>query len=77
MEFFGMGMGEILFILVIALIVWGPGKIVNVGKTLGKMMYNLKKATSDLTTQITSEMEEKKTSATVQEEQPLGEQEHK
>lgn len=62
MEFFGMGMGEILFILVIAMIIWGPGKIVSVGKTLGKMVYTLKKAGSDLNTQIIHEMEEKERS---------------
>jgi TatA/E family protein of Tat protein translocase len=77
MEFFGMGTGEIFLILVVALIIWGPGRIVDVGRTLGKMMHNLKKATSDLTTQITSEMEEKKTSTTAQKAQPLNEQEHK
>ena len=60
MEFFGMGMGEILFILVIALLIWGPGKIVGVGKTLGKIAYNLKKSTSSLTSQISAELEEKK-----------------
>ena len=58
MDFIGMGMGEILFILVVALIIWGPGRITEVGRTLGKIMRNLKKATSDLTTQITKETEE-------------------
>jgi len=52
------GMGEILLVLVVALIIWGPGRIVEIGRTLGKMMRNLKKATSDLTTQIISETEE-------------------
>jgi len=77
MEFFGMGVGEVLLVLVIALIIWGPGRVVDVGRTLGKMMHNLKKATSDLTTQITSETEEKKKYAPTQKVQPLGEQEHK
>ena len=58
MDFFGMGIGEILLILVVALIVWGPGRIAEIGKTLGKMVHNLKKATSDLTAQITNETEE-------------------
>jgi len=52
------GMGEILLVLVVALIIWGPGRIVGIGRTLGKMMRNLKKVTSDLTTQIISETEE-------------------
>lgn len=55
MDFFGMGIGEIVLVLVVALIVWGPGRIAEIGKTMGKMVHNLKKATSDLTAQITNE----------------------
>lgn len=58
MEFFGMGFGEILFILVIALIIWGPGRIVEIGRTLGKVARGFKKATFDLTNQITREIDE-------------------
>lgn len=59
MDFFGIGMGEILLILVIALIIWGPGRIVEIGRTLGRIVRTLRKASSDLTTQITKELEEK------------------
>ena len=59
MDFFGIGMGEILLILVIALIIWGPGRIVQIGRTLGRIMRTLRKASFDLTTQITKELEEK------------------
>lgn len=55
-----MGTGEILLILLVALLVWGPGRIVEVGRTLGKVMGTLKKASFDLTTQITRELEEEK-----------------
>jgi len=58
MDFFGMGIGEILLILFVALIIWGPGRIAKIGKTLGKMVHALKKATSDLTAQITNETED-------------------
>ena len=58
MDFFGMGMGEVLLILVVALIILGPGRIAEVGRTLGKMARTLKKATFDLTAQISKEMEE-------------------
>lgn len=58
MDFFGIGPGEILLILIVALIIWGPGRIAEVGRALGKMMHNLKKATSDLSAQVTSEAEE-------------------
>ena len=60
MEFFSMGTGEILLILLVALLVWGPGRIVEVGRTLGRIMGTLKKASFDLTTQITRELEEEK-----------------
>ncbi|OGO07663.1 MAG: hypothetical protein A2Y92_01605 [Chloroflexi bacterium RBG_13_57_8] len=60
MEFFGMGMGEILLILVIALVIFGPGKIIDVGRTMGRMAHNLKKATSGLTAQLSTELDEKK-----------------
>jgi len=58
MDFLGMGMGEILLILVVALIIWGPERITEIGRTLGKMVRTLKKATFDLTAQITKETEE-------------------
>ncbi len=58
MDFFGMGIGEILLILVVALIIWGPERIAGIGRTLGKMVRTLKKATFDLTAQITKETEE-------------------
>lgn len=60
MDFFGMGFGEILFILVIALLLWGPGRIVDVGRNLGKMARAFKKASFDLTTQVTRELDEEK-----------------
>jgi sec-independent protein translocase protein TatA len=58
MDFLGMGIGEILLILVLALIIWGPGRITEIGRTLGKIVHTLRKATFDLTTQITKETEE-------------------
>lgn len=58
MDFWGIGFGEILVILVVALIVVGPARVAEVGKTMGKMVRSLKQATSDLTTQITRETEE-------------------
>jgi len=57
MDFFSMGTGEILLILVIALIIWGPGRIVAIGRTLGKTVRTLRKASLDLTTQLGKELE--------------------
>ena len=79
MDFFGMGMGEVLLILVVALIIWGPGKIVDISRTMGKIVHDLKNATHNLTTQITLEAEEKekKTSTPIPNPRPSSEQEQK
>ena len=58
MDLFGMGFGEIAFILLLALVIFGPGRIVSVGRNLGKISHTVKKATTDLTSQITRETEE-------------------
>lgn len=58
MDFLGIGGWEILAILVIALIIMGPGRITEVGRTLGKTVRILKKASSDLAAQVTGELEE-------------------
>ena len=57
MDFLSIGMGEVLLILLVALIIWGPGRIVEIGRTLGKTVRTLRKASLDLTTQITKELE--------------------
>ena len=43
-----LGFPEILVILVIALIVFGPKKLPEIGKSLGKVISEFKKASSDL-----------------------------
>lgn len=60
MDFLGIGGWEILLILVVAVIIWGPGRIVEIGRTLGKVARNLKKASYDFTAQIDKELEEQK-----------------
>jgi len=57
MDFLGIGMGEVLLILLVALIIWGPGRVVEIGRTLGKAARIFRKASLDLTTQITKELE--------------------
>ena len=56
MGFFDMGLMEILLILVVALIIWGPGKLPEIARTLGKAMRVLRKATSDFTVAVTKEV---------------------
>lgn len=44
MTMFGIGIPELLLILVIGLIVFGPGKLPDIGKALGKSMHEFKEA---------------------------------
>jgi Sec-independent protein translocase protein TatA len=60
MDVFGFGGWEVFLIVVIALIVYGPVRIVEISRTLGRMVNNLKKTTSELTNQITREIDEQK-----------------
>jgi len=57
MDFFGVGLGEVLLILVLALVIWGPKRLPEIARTMGKTMRTLRKATSDLTAQITREID--------------------
>ncbi|MFC2020865.1 Sec-independent protein translocase protein TatB [Chloroflexota bacterium] len=57
MNFFDMGMGEILLVIVVALIIFGPAKIPEIARTLGALMGTLRKTSFDLTTQIKKELE--------------------
>jgi len=57
MGFLDIGVGEIILILVVALIIWGPGRIPEIARTMGRVIYNLRKATFDLTSQVTKEID--------------------
>lgn len=66
MNFFGIGPMELLLILVIALVVFGPKRLPEIGRALGKGLRefrratsDLSRATSDLTKQVTEEMRDK------------------
>jgi sec-independent protein translocase protein TatB len=74
MDFFGIGFGEILLIVIVALIVMGPQKMPGVARTIGKTIAAFKKASSDLTSQVTSELEiEEKRSSEANAKEPLDE----
>jgi sec-independent protein translocase protein TatA len=57
MGFSGIGWGEILLILVVALLVLGPNRIPEIARTLGKTVRAIRKASADLTTTVTRELE--------------------
>ena len=49
---FGLGMGELLVILVIALLFLGPKKLPEVASSLGKAIRSFRKATNELSEQL-------------------------
>ncbi|HDN79758.1 MAG: twin-arginine translocase TatA/TatE family subunit [Chloroflexi bacterium] len=54
----GIGTGELLLILLIALIIFGPGKLPELGRALGKSVREFRQASRDVTAQITKELKE-------------------
>jgi sec-independent protein translocase protein TatA len=57
MDFLGIGFGEIIVILVLALIVMGPGKLAETARTLGKTLRAVKKASSNFNAAINRELD--------------------
>jgi sec-independent protein translocase protein TatB len=53
---FGLGFGEIIIVLVLALILLGPQRLPEVAKQLGKGLREFKKATDDLKQQFEGEL---------------------
>jgi len=60
MDFLGIGLGEILLILIVAFLLLGPGRVIEISRSLGKTVSVFKKAASELTTQVSKELEEQK-----------------
>jgi len=53
---FGLGMGEILIILVLALVLLGPDKLPEAAKQIGKGLRDFRRATDDLRDQFEREV---------------------
>ena len=56
--FSGVGIQEILMVLLVVMLVVGPNKIVEFGKTMGNVSRNLKQKTRDFTSGLNAEIEE-------------------
>jgi len=54
-SFFGIGIWEILLIFVLVMIFVGPKKLPEIATKMGRMYRNLKRASQDLTTELTNE----------------------
>lgn len=63
----GLGMPEIMIILVIALIVFGPRKLPELGKSLGKAMGQFKRASEDFKRTWEQEVDLEKTRTSIAE----------
>lgn len=59
---FGIGMPELIIILVIIMIIFGAGKLPEIGSGIGRGIKNFKKATSEAEKEDTNKIEEKKNS---------------
>jgi TatA/E family protein of Tat protein translocase len=62
--FGSIGMPELILIFVVALLVFGPKKLPEIGKSLGRGLAEFKKASDDLKRTIEDEIEQGKREAT-------------
>ena len=62
--FSGIAVTELVLILVIALVVFGPGKLPDVGKALGKSIREFKNAEKNIIEDVTVVDEDKKSTGT-------------
>jgi sec-independent protein translocase protein TatA len=62
---FGLGIPELIVIFVIALIVFGPKKLPDLGRSIGRAMAEFKKASEDFQESVRSEMKDVEKAADV------------
>ena len=56
MEFMNLGFPEMIFIFLLALIIFGPKKLPEIGRQIGKALNEFKRASNEFKTQIESEI---------------------
>ena len=69
---FGLGFPEMLLIFVIALIVFGPKRLPDLGKSLGRAMAEFKKAQQEFQESVQAEMRDVEKTADLDELKKLG-----
>lgn len=57
MGFLGIGTGEILLVLILAVIILGPNKLPGYARKMGQLVRAVRKASTDLTTAVTRELD--------------------
>ncbi|MHB1135119.1 MAG: twin-arginine translocase TatA/TatE family subunit [Chloroflexota bacterium] len=58
MNFFNIGPGEMILILVLALIVFGPAKLPEIGRSVGRGIGEFRRATSELSRELTGNIDD-------------------
>jgi sec-independent protein translocase protein TatA len=53
---FGLGVPELIFILLLALLIFGPKRLPEIGRTLGRGMSEFRKASNELTRSLNTEL---------------------
>jgi sec-independent protein translocase protein TatA len=69
---FGLGMPELIVIFVIALVVFGPKRLPDLGKSIGRALSEFKKAQQEFQASVQSEMKEVEKTANLDELKKLG-----
>ena len=54
---FGIGIGELIFLVILALIIFGPKRIPEVARTIGRFLQQVRKATSGIEGEVRQLME--------------------
>ena len=61
MNFFGMGFLEMAFVLVVALLILGPNKMMEFARTMGKYIHDFQRAASEIPRLLSLEEERPRT----------------
>jgi sec-independent protein translocase protein TatA len=64
---FGLGFPELLLIFIVALLIFGPKKLPDLGRSIGRAMSEFKKASDEFQSTVREEMQEVKKTAGLEE----------